>query len=159
MNSNLSLLKVLSLATLTIALIAPVKIVKAASTSSPTNKASTVPATEGQHTTAGQPKTAQIPELVASPKGQQIEFFAFLSIIGLFVVVPELLYNPKENSQSLDKNESNSAINEQTSNLEKNIPSLQIVSKKIKALSLTANNLGEFNEQEENQNEQEQKAA
>jgi hypothetical protein len=76
----------------------------------------------GQSTTAagghGQSTTAAIPEMLTSKKAQEIEFFSFLSIIGLSVVVPELFYHPKKEAQKLvivEKNQAqgqNQAFNE-----------------------------------------------
>ena len=76
----------------------------------------------GQSTAAtdshGQSTAAAIPEMLTSKKAQEIEFFSFLSIIGLSVVVPELFYSPKKEAQKLvivEKNQAqgqNQAFNE-----------------------------------------------
>ena len=76
----------------------------------------------GQSTAAtdshGQSTAAAIPEMLTSKKAQEIEFFSFLSIIGLSVVVPELFYRPQKEAQKLvivEKNQAqgqNQAFNE-----------------------------------------------
>ena len=134
MNLKLNLLKIAPVVT-TIALgvFAPIEMVNAASGSDDTYVAKatqqevvkkSTAATGGheQSTTAtdshGQSTAAAIPEMLTSKKAQEIEFFSFLSIIGLSVVVPELFYSPKKEAQKLvivEKNQAqgqNQAFNE-----------------------------------------------
>lgn len=42
-----------------------------------------------------------IPQILLSPKAQKIEFFAFLSVIGLSILAPELFHRPKKNNQNV----------------------------------------------------------
>jgi hypothetical protein len=75
---------------------------------------------EQSSTAAGghEQSTATMSEILTSPKAQQIEFFSFLSIIGLSLVVPEIFYRPKKEAQKLvivEKNQAqgqNQAFNE-----------------------------------------------
>jgi hypothetical protein len=57
--------------------------------------------------------TANMSEMLTSPKAQQIEFFSFLSVIGLSLIVPEIFYRPKKEAQKLVIVEKNQASNEQ----------------------------------------------
>ncbi|WP_146132101.1 hypothetical protein [Pleurocapsa sp. CCALA 161] len=76
----------------------------------------------GQSTTAtdghGQSTATTIPEMFTSKKALEIEFFSFLSIIGLSLVVPEIFHRPKKEAQKLvivEKNQAqgqNQAFNE-----------------------------------------------
>ncbi|MGL4882776.1 MAG: hypothetical protein ACRC8K_17215 [Waterburya sp.] len=66
-----------------------------------------------QSTTAagghGHSTTATIPEILTSKKAQEIEFFSFLSVIGLSIIVPEIFYRPKKEAQKLVIVEKNQA--------------------------------------------------
>ena len=134
MNLKLNLLKIAPVVTtIAVGVFAPIEMVNAASGSDDTYGAKatqqevvkkSTAATGGheQSTTTtdshGQSTAAAIPEMLTSKKAQEIEFFSFLSIIGLSVVVPELFYSPKKEAQKLvivEKNQAqgqNQAFNE-----------------------------------------------
>ena len=121
MNFKLDLLKIVPLATITIGLLAPVKMVIAAGSSAPTETTNTNKheVVKGKEAGGGEYHAAEssaggehhgaagISEILLSPKGQQIEFLAFCSVIGLSLIVPELFYRPKKNAQNLLRLENN----------------------------------------------------
>lgn len=134
MNLKLDLLKIAPVVTtIAVGVFAPIEMVNAASGSDHTYvakatqqevvKKSTAATSDHGHSTAatsghGHSTTATIPEILTSKKAQEIEFFSFLSIIGLSVVVPEIFYHPKKEAQKLvivEKNQAqgqNQAFNE-----------------------------------------------
>ncbi|NJO96774.1 MAG: hypothetical protein HC764_12705 [Pleurocapsa sp. CRU_1_2] len=117
MNLKLDLLKIAPVVTtIAVGVFAPIEMVNAASGSDHTYvakatqqevvKKSTAATSDHGHSTAatsdhGHSTTATIPEILTSKKAQEIEFFSFLSIIGLSVVVPEIFYHPKKEAQKL----------------------------------------------------------
>jgi hypothetical protein len=134
MNLKLNLLKVTPVVTtIAVGVFAPIEMVNAASGSDHTyvagtaqqevvKKSTTAAGSHGKSTTAtgghGH-STANMSEILTSPKAQQIEFFSFLSVIGLSLIVPEIFYRPKKEAQKLvivEKNQAqgqNQAFNEQ----------------------------------------------
>lgn len=137
MNLKLNLLKIAPVVTtIAVGVFAPIEMVNAASGSDDTYGAKatqqevvkkSTAATGGheQSTTAtdghGKSTATTIPEMLTSKKAQEIEFFSFLSIIGLSVVVPEIFYRPQKEAQKLvivEKNQTqgqNQAFNEKES--------------------------------------------
>jgi hypothetical protein len=135
MNLKLNLLKIAPVVTtIAVGVFAPIEMVNAASGSDHTyvakatqqevvkkstaatgghEQSSTAAGSHGQSTAAtdshGQSTAATIPEMLTSKKAQEIEFFSFLSIIGLSVVVPELFYRPQKEAQKLVIVEKNQA--------------------------------------------------
>ncbi|MGL6345051.1 MAG: hypothetical protein ACRC80_38595 [Waterburya sp.] len=135
MNLKLDLLKIAPLVTtIAVGVSVPIEMVNAASGSDHTYGAETTQqevvkkstaatgghgqstaATSGHgHSTAatgshGQSTAATIPEMLTSKKAQEIEFFSFLSIIGLSVIVPEIFYRPQKEAQKLVIVEKNQA--------------------------------------------------
>lgn len=135
MNLKLNLLKIAPVVTtIAVGVFAPIEMVNAASGSDDNygakatqqevvkkstaatgghEQSSTAAGSHGQSTAAtdshGQSTAATIPEMLTSKKAQEIEFFSFLSIIGLSVVVPELFYRPQKEAQKLVIVEKNQA--------------------------------------------------
>ena len=208
MSYKFSLLKIVPLAAVTVGLLAPIKIAEAASSSAPTDKATTIEhevkekghhgdshkttatdshgdshkttATDshgdGHKTTAtdshgdGHKTTAadshgdshgttaadshgdghgataadshgdghgasSVPQILLSPKAQRIEFFTFLGAIGLYIIIPELLYSPKKIAKNFSSLENEPSLSldetENTENLqqpqEAHAPSFQVI--------------------------------
>ena len=107
MKLNLTSLKIISLATLTIGIVAPTKIAEAASTSTTNEVSEKVEIVKGQESTrenhgAGEHSgsISGIPNFLLTKKAHQIEFFTYLSLIGFSIIIPEIFYKPKKNSQS-----------------------------------------------------------
>lgn len=110
MKLKLDLLKIVPLVTAATGIIVPIEMANAAGSPTaiknahPIEQKAATPATPGNsHSQAATPAThgtSSVPEMLLSPKAQQIEFFAFLGAIGLTIVVPELLYRPKKIAQN-----------------------------------------------------------
>ena len=196
MSYKFSLLKIVPLAAVTVGLLAPIKIAEAASSSAPTDKATTIEhevkekghhgdshkttatdshgdshkttATDshgdGHKTTAadshgdshgttaadshgdGHGATAadshgdghgasSVPQILLSPKAQRIEFFTFLGAIGLYIIIPELLYSPKKIAKNFSSLENEPSLSldetENTENLQQpqkeHAPSFEVI--------------------------------
>ena len=105
----------------------------------------------------------EIPAFLVSKKAQQIEFFSFLTAIGLGIIIPEFVYKPKMRSKSEAANENQQAA---TAEIKPESPSLTVVSENAKTLTVATNNTEkadntdtiEFKNQGE-QDQQDQKAA
>lgn len=167
MNFNLVLLKILPLITIVMGLFGPTKIAEAAG-SEPTNEDSGKPETlKDKKTTQKYYKIAWLPRLISVEEAQTIEFYTLLSTVGLSVVVPELLYNPKKNSKSHSISKSISENgNKQLLEINKvdgDIPSFKAVHENGKSLNLVADKAEKFNKLEKiefkTQSEPDQKAA
>lgn len=124
MNLKLNLLKIAPVVTtIAVGVFAPIEMVNAASGSDHTYAAKTtqqeVVKKSNVATGSHGKSTANMSEMLTSPKAQQIEFFSFLSVIGLSLIVPEIFYRPKKEAQKLvivEKNQAqgqNQAFNEQ----------------------------------------------
>ena len=107
MKFNLTLLKIISLATLTMGVLAPTKIAEAASAPTTNKAAEKLETVKGQESTGANPGAGEhsgsnpgIPKFLRSQKAMQIEFITCLSLIGASIIIPELLYKPQKNSQS-----------------------------------------------------------
>lgn len=115
MNLKLDLLKIAPLVTtIAVGVSVPIEMVNAASGSDHTYGAETTQQEVVKKSTAatgdhGQSTAATIPEMLTSKKAQEIEFFSFLSIIGLSVIVPEIFYRPQKEAQKLVIVEKNQA--------------------------------------------------
>ncbi len=83
MKFNLTLLKVISLVTFTVGAVSPAKIAEAGA----------APATKQASEQVG-------PAFLLTKTAKQVEFFSFLALIGICIVIPELYYKPKKNIQS-----------------------------------------------------------
>lgn len=137
MNLKLNLLKIAPVVTtIAVGVFAPIEMVNAASGSDDNyvakatqqevvKKSTAATGGHGQSTAAtgshGQSTAATIPEMLTSKKAQEIEFFSFLSIIGLSVVVPELFYRPQKEAQKLVIVEKNQAQGQNQAFTEKDL--------------------------------------
>lgn len=147
MNLKLNLLKIAPVVTtIAVGVFAPIEMVNAASGSDDNyvakatqqevvKKSTAATGDHGQSTAAtgshgqstaatdshGQSTAATIPEMLTSKKAQEIEFFSFLSIIGLSVVVPELFYRPQKEAQKLVIVEKNQAQGQNQAFTEKDL--------------------------------------
>ena len=125
MKFNLTLLKIISLATLTIGIVAPTKSAEAASTPTTNEVSEKVEIVKGQESTGENHGTGEhtgsisgIPSFLLTKKAHQIEFFTFLSLIGLSIIIPEIFYKPKKNSQSTKYCENHQNQPEQTNDID-----------------------------------------
>ena len=127
MNLKLNLLKIAPVVTtIAVGVFAPIEMVNAASGSDDNYVAKATQQEVVKKSTAatgshGQSTAATIPEMLASKKAQEIEFFSFLSIIGLSVVVPELFYRPQKEAQKLVIVEKNQAQGQNQAFTEKDL--------------------------------------
>ena len=153
MKPNLTLLKIISLATLTIGILAPAKIAEAGSAPT-TNKASEkLQTVKGQESTGEYHAAAKkhgavehggsssiIPEVFLTKKAIRIEFITFLSLIGASIIIPEFFYKPKKNSQSTKHSESHHNQPEHTNDIDSdNFPS-KVDYDQLKPFILSTNN-------------------
>ena len=125
MKFNLTSLKIISLATLTIVIVAPTKIAEAAATSTTNEVSEKVEIVKGQKSTrenqgAGEHSgsASGIPKFLLTKKAHQIEFFTYLSLIGFSIIIPEIFYKPKKNSQSTKYSENNQNKSEQKNDID-----------------------------------------
>ncbi|MEM7760547.1 MAG: hypothetical protein AAF298_20810 [Cyanobacteria bacterium P01_A01_bin.40] len=153
MNSNLSLLKIIPLMTLLIGLLAPVKIVKAAS-GDLNSKDFTKQETLNEEEQNGENQVSfGISQLVASQAAQKIVWFSFLTLTVCN------LYSKVQSAKNKNHRVS-------TNKIEPDIPSFKLINKNPKILSLVVENVdnsANFNHQErialEHQSEPEREAA
>ena len=174
MQLNLNLLKIISLLTLTIGLLAPAKIAEAGgSASESTEKIETLKGQDSaaepygagelyaaaeKHGAEHGGKSSVIPKVFLSKKAIRIEFITFLSLIGLSIIFPEFLYKPGKKRQSTESSENNQNKPEQSKDIDLNTLASNLNYDDLKKLSLINNNSYE-NDELDDQNESDHKAA
>ena len=150
MNFKLNLLKIIPLIVLTIGILTPTKLAKAASYSPTTRALTQQEVLKAEKQTGEHQETNRLAQLLVFQKIQQIQFFSFLSLIG-FTIYGKLQSKKNKNQQ------------EQTNNIESDIPDLKVITENTKTLNLVVDNSEKFNEREkiklEDESESEQKAA
>ena len=171
MKPNLTLLKIISLATLTIGILAPAKIAEAASAPTHNKAAEKLETLKGQESTgeyhaaaekhtAGKHtgSTSAIPNVFLTKRAIRIEFITFLSLIGASIIIPEFFYKPKKNSQSTKHSESHQNQPEHTNDIESdNFPS-KVDYDQLKPFMLSINN-SEAHKELDNKSKSDQTAA
>ena len=122
MKFNLTLLKIISLATFTVGFVSPAKIAEAGAAPA-TNEAYEQVETHGAK---GHSKgISAVPKVFLTKRAIRIEFITFLSLIGLSIIIPELYYKPKK------KNQSTKSINNESSQEPTNDIDLDTLASKV----------------------------
>ena len=178
MKFNLALLKIISLASLTIGILAPANIAEAASapaTNKGSEKLETVKGYEstgelhaagGSHgggDSHGANSISGLPEFLLSKKAQQIEFFIFLGVITAAIVGPEFLHKPKKNRQSNNYSPNNHNQQQKLNDIHQDILALKSLEDQTNIFSAATKNIAtknwEENKEMDNKSESEQKTA